>query len=56
MGFFKIINKGKGLKRLFMGGVHGKEGLTTIKALKVYQRRMYRTVVWLSTIVMKANI
>lgn len=34
MGFFKIINKGKGLKRLFIGGVHGKEGLTTIKPLK----------------------
>jgi hypothetical protein len=34
MGFFKIINKGKGLKRLFIGGVHGKEGHTTIKALK----------------------
>lgn len=34
MGFFKIINKGPGLKRLFIGGVHGKEGLTTIKPLK----------------------
>lgn len=34
MGFFKIINKGNGLKRLFIGGVHGKEGLTTIKPLK----------------------
>lgn len=34
MGFFKIINKGNGLKRLFIGGVHGKEGYTTIKALK----------------------
>lgn len=34
MGFFKIINKGKGLKRLFIGGVHGKEGHTTIKSLK----------------------
>ena len=34
MGFFKIINKGKGLKRLFIGGVHGKEGITTIKPLK----------------------
>lgn len=35
MGFFKIIDKRKGLKRLFIGGVHGKEGLTTIKALKM---------------------
>ena len=34
MGFFKIIDKGPGLKRLFIGGVHGKEGLSTIKALK----------------------
>lgn len=34
MGFFKIIHKGNGLKRLFIGGVHGKEGLTTIKALR----------------------
>jgi hypothetical protein len=34
MGFFKIIEKGPGLKRLFIGGVHGKEGLSTIKAIK----------------------
>jgi hypothetical protein len=34
MGFFKVIDKGPGLKRLFIGGVHGKEGLITIKALK----------------------
>ena len=34
MGFFKIIDKGPGLKRLFIGGVHGKEGLSTIKALQ----------------------
>ena len=34
MGFYRIINKGPGLRRLFIGGVHGKEGLTTIKALK----------------------
>ncbi|HTX60787.1 MAG TPA: DUF2119 domain-containing protein [Methanobacterium sp.] len=34
MGFFKIISRGTGLKRLFIGGVHGKEGLTTIKSLK----------------------
>lgn len=34
MGFYKLIHKGNGLKRLFIGGVHGKEGLTTIKALK----------------------
>lgn len=34
MGFFKIIDKGPGLKRLFIGGVHGKEGLSTIQPLK----------------------
>ena len=34
MGFFNCIEKGPGLKRLFIGGVHGKEGLTTIKAIK----------------------
>ena len=33
MGYFKVINKGEGPMRLFVGGVHGKEGLTTIKAL-----------------------
>ncbi len=33
MGYLKIINKGKGPMRLFIGGVHGKEGITTIKAL-----------------------
>jgi len=34
MEFFKCINKGPGLKRLFIGGVHGKEGLSTINAIK----------------------
>jgi hypothetical protein len=36
MGFFKLIHRGngEGLKRLFIGGVHGKEGRTTIKPLK----------------------
>ena len=33
MGYFKIIDKGEGPKRLFVGGVHGREGATTIKAL-----------------------
>jgi hypothetical protein len=33
MTFFKEIHKGNGPKRLFVGGVHGKEGLTTINAL-----------------------
>jgi len=33
MAYYKEINKGKGPKRLFIGGVHGHEGLTTIKAL-----------------------
>ncbi|MGC9517015.1 MAG: DUF2119 domain-containing protein [Methanomicrobiales archaeon] len=34
MSYFKIIDKGIGPVRLFIGGVHGKEGLTTINALK----------------------
>lgn len=34
MSFFRLIDKGEGPTRLFVGGVHGKEGLTTIKALK----------------------
>lgn len=33
MSYFKEIKKGKGPNRLFIGGVHGHEGLTTIKAL-----------------------
>jgi len=33
MTYFKEIKKGDGPVRLFIGGVHGKEGLTTIKAL-----------------------
>lgn len=33
MTYFKEIKKGEGPKRLFIGGVHGKEGLTTIKTL-----------------------
>ena len=34
MGFFRLINRGPGPVRLFIGGVHGREGLTTIRALK----------------------
>jgi hypothetical protein len=34
VAYLKIIDKGKGVNRLFIGGVHGKEGLSTIKALK----------------------
>lgn len=34
MAYFKIIDKGKGINRLFIGGVHGREGLSTIKALQ----------------------
>lgn len=34
MSFFRLIDKGEGPVRLFVGGVHGKEGLTTIKSLK----------------------
>ncbi|MGZ7159730.1 MAG: DUF2119 family protein, partial [Methanobacterium sp.] len=33
MTYFKEINKGKGPKRLIIGGVHGHEGNTTIKAV-----------------------
>jgi hypothetical protein len=33
MVFKKVINKGNEPVRLFIGGVHGKEGLTTIEAL-----------------------
>jgi hypothetical protein len=33
MTYFKEINKGEGPERLFIGGVHGHEGLTTIKPL-----------------------
>jgi hypothetical protein len=33
MTYFKEIKKGDEPARLFMGGVHGKEGLTTIEAL-----------------------
>lgn len=31
--YSKIIDKGNGPSRLFVGGVHGKEGITTLKAL-----------------------
>ena len=34
MGYFKIIYHGDQPNRLFIGGVHGKEGQSTIKALK----------------------
>lgn len=34
MSFSKKIKKGKGPTRVFVGGVHGKEGLTTIEPLK----------------------
>ncbi|WP_414469058.1 DUF2119 domain-containing protein [Methanobacterium sp. ACI-7] len=38
MTYFKGIKKGNKPVRLFMGGVHGKEGLTTIKALsEIYE-------------------
>ncbi len=36
MSFSRIIDRGKGPTRLFIGGVHGKEGLTTIKILKYF--------------------
>lgn len=34
MAYFKVINNGNGINRLFIGGVHGKEGLSTLKALQ----------------------
>jgi hypothetical protein len=34
LGFFRLIDKGDGPVRLFVGGVHGREGLTTIRALR----------------------
>ncbi len=37
MSFFRLIDKGEGPVRLFVGGVHGREGLTTIHALKKIQ-------------------
>lgn len=43
MSFFKLIDKGPGLTRLFVGGVHGKEGLSTIKALKRIQSSDIKT-------------
>lgn len=39
MSFFRLIDKGNGPTRLFVGGVHGKEGLSTIHALKKIQSR-----------------
>jgi len=37
MTYFKIIDKGEGINRLFIGGVHGKEGLSTLNALQKIQ-------------------
>jgi len=34
MTYFKIIEKGNKPNRLFIGGVHGREGLTTLQALQ----------------------
>jgi hypothetical protein len=36
ISFSKTINKGPGPKRLFVGGIHGKEGQTTISAFKSF--------------------
>lgn len=33
MGYFRVIDKGKKPIRLFIGGIHGKEGISTYKAL-----------------------
>jgi hypothetical protein len=35
MSFFRLIEKGDEPRRLFVGGLHGREGLTTIKALRL---------------------
>jgi hypothetical protein len=34
LAYFNIIDKGNGINRLFIGGVHGKEGLSTLKAFQ----------------------
>ncbi len=34
LAYFKIIDNGNEINRLFIGGVHGKEGVSTIKALQ----------------------
>ncbi|MDR3292244.1 MAG: DUF2119 domain-containing protein [Methanobrevibacter sp.] len=34
MSYFRLIEKNKGSTKLFVGGIHGKEGLTTIKFFK----------------------
>ncbi|WP_157078738.1 DUF2119 family protein [Methanobrevibacter filiformis] len=34
MTYFNYINNGKGPTKLFVGGLHGKEGLTTIKLIE----------------------
>lgn len=39
MSFFRLIDKGNEPTRLFVGGVHGKEGLSTINALKKIQSK-----------------
>jgi hypothetical protein len=39
MAFSKIIDRGNGPTRLFIGGVHGREGLTTINALTEISER-----------------
>jgi hypothetical protein len=36
MVYSRYINRGQGPSRLFVGGVHGKEGQTTLKALKSF--------------------
>ena len=34
MSYFKIISKGEHPNRLFIGGIHGKEGRSTVQALE----------------------
>jgi hypothetical protein len=43
MSFFRLIDKGEGITRLFIGGVHGKEGLSTISALKSIQSTLVKS-------------
>lgn len=33
MGYFRVIDRGRKPVRLFIGGIHGKEGISTFKAL-----------------------
>ena len=38
MSFFEYIDNGKGPTKLFLGGVHGNEGKTSIKFIKLIKQ------------------